>query len=67
MIDMREVGPTLFFAPPHFYKAIYAQINARSSASRRKMLNKHLSSFVKEGRTWLETSSFLIRSKICMV
>ena len=53
MIDMREVGPTFFYAPPHFYKAIYSQINARTSASRSKLLEKHLGSFVKEGRTWL--------------
>lgn len=53
MIDMREVGPTFFYAPPHFYKSIYSQISARNSASRSKFLDKHLSSFVAEGRTWL--------------
>ena len=53
MIDMREVGPTLFYGPPHFYKAIHGQINARSSASRSKLLHKHLDSFIEQGRTWV--------------
>ena len=53
MIDMREVGPTLFYAPPHFYKSIYSQINARTSASRSKFLDKHIKTFVDQGRTWL--------------
>ena len=53
MIDMREVGPTLFYGPPHFYKMIFSQINARRSASRSKFLDKHMSSFITQGRTWL--------------
>ena len=53
MIDMREVGPTLFYGPPHFYKMIYSQINARRSASRSKFLDKHMSSLISQGRTWL--------------
>lgn len=51
--DMREVGPTMFYAPPHFYKTLYSQISARTANSRSNMLIKHMSSFTKEGRTWL--------------
>ena len=53
LTDMREVGPTMFYAPPHFYKAMYSQISARSANSRSSMLNKYMSSLVTKGRTWL--------------
>ena len=53
LIDMREVGPTLFYAPPHFYKALYAQINARAASSRSSFLDKHMQALVSRGRTWL--------------
>ena len=52
-IDMREVGPTLFYGPPHFYKAIFAKINARRSAARSKFLEKHMNSLMTKGRTFL--------------
>ena len=51
--DMREVGPTMFYAPPHFYKTLYSQISARTANSRSNMLVKYMASLVKEGRTWL--------------
>lgn len=51
--DMREVGPTMFYAPPHFYKALYSQISARSANSRSAMLDKYMSSLVTKGRNWL--------------
>ena len=33
MNDLREVGPTILYAPPHFYKALYAEIIGRSQRS----------------------------------
>ena len=33
MIDLLEVGPTILYAPPHFYKRLYAEIIARSQRS----------------------------------
>lgn len=33
MNDLREVGPTIMYAPPHFYKALYAEIIGRSQRS----------------------------------
>ena len=53
LIDMREVGPTLFYGPPHFYKAIFSQINARRSAARSKFLDNHMDALMTKGRTWL--------------
>lgn len=51
--DMREVGPTLLYGPPHFYKTIYGQINSRGSGNKSTLLQKHMSSLMTEGRTWL--------------
>lgn len=62
MIDLREVGPTLFYGPPHFYKMIYSMINARRSSSRSKFLDKHMSTLISQGRTWL--SDKLVFSQI---
>lgn len=53
LIDMREVGPTLFYAPPHFYKTLYARINARAASSRSPFLDRHMQALVSRGRTWL--------------
>ena len=33
MNDLREVGPTILYAPPHFYKQLYAEITARAQRS----------------------------------
>ncbi|MCY4641734.1 MAG: AMP-binding protein [Gammaproteobacteria bacterium] len=33
MNDLREIGPTILYAPPHFYKQLYAEIIARSQRS----------------------------------
>ena len=51
--DMREVGPTMFYAPPHFYKLLYSQINSRSENTKSKLLDKHMSKLLTEGRSWL--------------
>ena len=36
MNDLRETGPTLLYAPPHFYKQLYSEIIARSQRSKTK-------------------------------
>ncbi len=33
MIDFREIGPTILYAPPHFYKQLYAEITSRGQRS----------------------------------
>ena len=53
LADMREVGPTMFYGPPHFYKAIYSQINSRTENTNSSMLKKHMASLLTQGRTWL--------------
>ena len=53
MIDMREVGATLFYGPPHFYKMIHAVISSRSASSKSNMIDKHMADLESKGRTWL--------------
>ncbi len=53
MSDMREVGPTFLYGPPHFFKTIYSQINSRAASSKSKMIDKHLDGMMSKGRTWL--------------
>ena len=53
LADMREVGPTMFYAPPHFYKTVYAQIQSRTENTKSSLLHKHMSSLVTKGRSWL--------------
>lgn len=53
MIDMREVGPTLFYGPPHFFKMIHAMINSRSASSKSNMIDKHMADLQSKGRTWM--------------
>ncbi|MFK8028226.1 MAG: long-chain fatty acid--CoA ligase [Gammaproteobacteria bacterium] len=53
LADMREVGPTLFYGPPHFYKAVYSQIQSRTENTKSSLLQKHMSSLMTQGRTWL--------------
>jgi len=53
MIDMREVGPTLFYGPPHFFKMIHATINSRSASSKSNMIDKHIAGLATKGRTWI--------------
>ncbi|MFK7816370.1 MAG: long-chain fatty acid--CoA ligase [Gammaproteobacteria bacterium] len=36
MSDLREIGPTLLYAPPHFYKQLYSEIVARAQRSNTK-------------------------------
>ncbi len=36
MSDLREIGPTLLYAPPHFYKSLYSEIVARAQRSNTK-------------------------------
>jgi long-chain acyl-CoA synthetase len=40
MIDLRDVGPTLLYAPPHFYKMLYSEITARAQRSNTKSFDK---------------------------
>lgn len=40
MNDLREIGPTILYAPPHFYKQLYSEIIARSQRSSTKSFNK---------------------------
>ncbi len=40
MGDLREVGPTILYAPPHFYKQLYAEITARSQRSSTKSFDR---------------------------
>ncbi len=53
LADMREVGPTMFYAPPHFYKAVYSQIQSRTENTKSSLLHKHMKSLMTEGRSWL--------------
>ena len=36
MTDLREIGPTLLYAPPHFYKLLHSEIIARAQRSNTK-------------------------------
>jgi len=40
MSDMREIGPTLLYAPPHFYKLLHSEITARAQRSQSKAFDK---------------------------
>ena len=40
MNDLREIGPSLLYAPPHFYKQLYSEIIARSQRSNSKSFDK---------------------------
>ncbi|MGH1538726.1 MAG: AMP-binding protein [Gammaproteobacteria bacterium] len=40
MNDLREIGPTLIYAPPHFYKHLYSEITARAQRSNVKTFEK---------------------------
>lgn len=40
MGDLREIGPTILYAPPHFYKQLYAEITARSQRSSTKSFGR---------------------------
>ncbi len=51
--DMREVGPTLFYGPPHFYKLLYSQINSRAENTNSSLLQKHMATLLTQGRSWL--------------
>lgn len=55
--DLREVGPTMFYAPPHFYRYIHAQINSRAenttSYLRSRLLKTYMAKLSAEGRSWL--------------
>lgn len=53
LADMREVGPTLFYGPPHFYKTVYSQIISRTENTKSDFLRKHISNLITDGRSWL--------------
>ena len=53
MIDLREVGPTMFYGPPHLYKAIHADINLRGAGSKSKLIDKHMSTLMTSGMNWV--------------
>lgn len=40
MTDLREIGPTILYAPPHFYKLLHSEIIARASRSKTKSFDK---------------------------
>ncbi len=40
MSDLREIGPTMLYAPPHFYKQLYSEITARAQRSNSKTFDK---------------------------
>ena len=40
MADLREIGPTILYAPPHFYKQLYSEIIARAQRSKSKSFDK---------------------------
>ena len=40
MTDLRDVGPSLLYAPPHFYKMLYSEITARAQRSDSKSFDK---------------------------
>ena len=40
MTDMREIGPTILYAPPHFYKQLHSEIIARAQRSKSKSFDK---------------------------
>ncbi len=40
MNDLREIGPTLLYAPPHFYKQLYSEVIARAQRSNTKAFDK---------------------------
>lgn len=42
MTDLREVGPSILYAPPHFYKQLYSEIVARAQRSKFKSFDKWL-------------------------
>lgn len=49
MTDLREIGPTILYAPPHFYKHLHSEIIARAQRSKSKTFNKW-HSYAKESR-----------------
>ncbi len=42
MANLREIGPTVLYAPPHFYKQLYSDIIARAQRSKSKTFYKWL-------------------------
>ena len=42
MTDLREIGPSILYAPPHFYKQLYSEIIARAQRSKSKSFNRWL-------------------------
>ena len=40
MMDFRDIGPTIVYAPPHFYKQLYSEITARAQRSKSKSFDK---------------------------
>lgn len=36
MADLREIGPTILYAPPHFYRQLYSEITTRAQRSNSK-------------------------------
>jgi long-chain acyl-CoA synthetase len=53
LADMREVGPTMFYGPPHFYKTVYSQIQSRAENTKSSLLHRYMSSLKTKGRSWL--------------
>jgi len=51
--DMREVGPSMFYAPPHFYKLLYSQISSRAESTKSSLLASNMATLLTKGRSWL--------------
>jgi len=47
--DLVEVGPTILYAPPHFYKQLYSEITARAQRSKTTSFEKWFK-FARESR-----------------
>ncbi len=47
--DLVEVGPTILYAPPHFYKQLYSEITARAQRSKTNSFEKWFK-FARESR-----------------
>ncbi len=49
MTDLREIGPSILYAPPHFYKRLHSEIIARAQRSKSKLFDKW-NNFAKQAR-----------------
>lgn len=57
MSDMREIGPTLMYAPPHFYKQLFSEIIARAQRTKTNSFDKWFKYAREEREEFLTGSS----------